>query len=292
MALRVISYSELDTMRQCPHKHQLSYIERWTTQQATMSALSKGTAWHATLEAHYRALMARQKGVTTGPSPTDAAAAVIAELPGELATLIEWMYSGHLEHWGLDDQWQILGVEHNAQVRLPTPAGGNSAFILKIKVDVVIKDRRRGNIYVVDHKSGKDLPKAKMLELDDQFGLYVWGLQRLGKKVFGCMYNAARTYRTKEAQPLNLRFDRIPLYRTPAELKMIATEAYLTAQARYRQQADCERRGIDAPRHTNTQTCNWRCDYVEACLFGRKTNPRDERQFLRDKSFTQDFSRH
>jgi hypothetical protein len=131
---------------------------------------------------------------------------------------------------------------------------------------------------------------------DDQFGLYVWGLRQLGKRVFGCVYNAARTLRLQEdikvpgKTPLDQRFDRIPLYRTDKELDRIAIEAYLMAYSRYRQQADVIRLGTDSPRHTDTERCSWRCDFKEACLAGRKGL--DMRQFLRDQGFVQDFSRH
>jgi hypothetical protein len=301
MPLRIVSYSELDTAKQCPLKHQLSYVERWTKPQASMSALAKGTSWHKVLETHYNTIRGWQHdGNLTSESLLalcrEAVEQELEDTPDELADLIWWMYDGYVAKWGTDPQWKILAVEHNCQVRLLTPRGTRSGFMLKMKIDLVVQEIRTGHIKVVDHKSGKDLPKAKAFELDDQFGLYVWGLRQLGKRVFSAEYDAARTLKLKEeiktpgTTPLDERFQRIPLYRTDKELTTIARETYQMASTRYREQAQAVRDGVDSPRHTDPDRCAWRCDYQEPCLAGRKGL--DLRQFLRDKKFVQDFSRH
>lgn len=303
MTIRIVSYSELDTMRQCPLKHELAYVHRYTKKQPPDSALSKGTMWHAVLEAHYRTIQAAQREdvADTAKLLKDcrlAAEQVLDNADPDLADLGWWMYDGFTSLYGTDEDWRILAVEHNATCRLLTPRGTRSGFYLKMKIDVVIKERRTGNIKVVDHKSGKDLPSKKSLDLDDQFGLYTWGLRQMGKKVFGQVYDAARTTRLKAdvqvpgTTPLDERYRRIPLYRTDKELTQVALEAYLSASARYRQQAEVNKLGIESPRHTNPQTCSWRCDFEEACLFGRKAGVGRTHQFLRDQGFVQDFTRH
>jgi hypothetical protein len=299
-SLRVVSFSELSTARQCPLKHELSYVERWSRPQPANSALYKGTYWHKALEAHYteirRAQQAKEK-----PDLDACRFAVeqaIDRADPEIAELIWWMYQGHVDLYGTDDSWRILAVEHSANVALPTPRGNNSRFVLKIKIDLIVRDlsTRTRNVLVVDHKSGKDLPNSKILELDDQFGLYTWGVQRLGHKVFGQLYNAARTLRTQAdlkdpgTQPLDERFRRIPMYRTAKELEQTAIEAYLTASARYRQQAEMKRQGLHSPRHTDPQVCAWKCDFLEPCMASRKGM--DLNRFLRDSGFTVDRTRH
>jgi hypothetical protein len=288
-------------MRRCAFKHQALYTERWSGKQTPMSALAKGTAWHSVMEEHYRVIqLAQQKNVPDSNKVLAACrrkvAALVNDMPEEMGELIWWMYDGYIGLYGCDWNWKILGVEHPAEVRLPTLTGGPSSFKLKVKIDLVVQERASGRIRVVDHKSGKDLPKEKALDLDDQFALYVWCLQRMGKSVFGATYNAARTYRLvsdlKEpgTTPLEERFQRVSLYRTEKELEIIASEAYLTALARYRQQAEVIRAGTDAPRTTDPTRCGWDCDIYQACLLGRKGL--DWRDHLRRTGFEQRFERH
>jgi len=322
---RVVSFSEADTAKQCPLKHQLSYVERWTSDPEVDSPLAKGTAWHLAHEWHYRTIKQHQdradelgEQVDERAVETDCRATVarvidtrIAPQSSELADLIDWMYQGHIHHYGIDPQWRVLAVEHAAQCRLPTSTGRPSGFVLKMKIDLIVAEGRgvRPPIWIVDAKSCRNLPKGKDHDFDDQFGLYTWGMRRLGKSVFGQIHSAARTERlVKEAkawraenvppepyvpgevQPMDQRFKRSRMYRTDVELDTLAVEMWQVMRTRYDQQRAATRAGIDSPRHTNPDTCSWRCPYTEPCLAGRKGV--DMRQYLRDKGFQQDFTRN
>lgn len=306
----VISFSELDSGRQCPHKHQLGYKERWTQAKDETSAAGRGTMWHQILDSHYTALM-------HGGGRREVDQAVAERIQGfrsvgkdpDVIDLLMWMYEGYLEKWGLDEEWQILKVEYKTVVPLRDARGRLSKFDLKMVIDLVVRDRRTGKVWIIDHKSHANLPKEKELELHDQFGLYTWGLGKLGHNVFGCIYNTARTKRnigdfpenireweikkangkTKAARPqpqgLDDRFDRYLMTRTDIEVTSIEQDALATAKFLYSNVNQGQR-------HTDPDTCRWRCDYTEACLLGRKTNPKRERQFLLDTGFVQDFRRH
>jgi hypothetical protein len=335
--IKTVSFSELTTARQCPLKHELAYVERWSKEPARDSPLTKGTLWHAVLEIHYNTIREFQQsgGFTIGNGVTGtlgtAAGRVerfLEDVDEDLADLIWWMYQGHVELYGADEGWKILAVEHNAVCRLPTASGRASQFELKIKIDLIVADitRRKAQIWVVDHKSGKNLPGKKELDLDDQFGLYTWGLRSMGRKVFGQIHSAARTTRNlgdfpekvdtwslkkaagekagakPKTQTLEERFQRTLMAKTDIELDSIAREAYQTARSRYAEQADIERarkraanqgkslQNIEPPRHTDTDTCRWKCDYTEQCLAGRKGI--EMRPFLYDVGFRQNFERH
>lgn len=300
-----ISFSELDAYRQCPKKHEYAYKERWQAP-TTGPALARGTLWHQVLESHYRFLMAWQQagkprampifGNDNVLEPTEVAlhsqAMVHLYHPksgkplSPHSELIEWMYAGHVEHYGLDNEWKIMAVEHAPVMWLPTPNGGRSRFRLKMKIDLVV--RWDGRLWIVDHKSGKDLPKDKELDLDDQFGLYTWGMRKLGKKVFGSVHSSARTQKNKDQskhpQPLPERFARKRLYRTDIELDNIAVDAYKSARRAWTTKLG------EAERQTNPDTCRWRCDFTEPCLLSRKGG--DDRDMLRSIGFIQNFERH
>lgn len=309
--LIVVSPSELDTMRQCPLKHKLLYHERWTVRDRPEShALSFGTLWHKLTEGHYRAIEDQQRKAHEGAgswrafdrdTARDRARASVDEvLAGvedeEVADRLRWMYEGHLAAYGLDDDWQIMAVEHSAEVDLPAPEGFDPEirFRMKMKMDTVIKWDDR--IWVVDRKSCKNLPHNLELDLDDQFGLYIWGMRQLGLKVFGAVHDAARKVRlkTKEA-PLDERFKRSPLSRTDKELDRIALEAWQTAYERYstiQRVVDMRRKGIniDVPRSPNPSQCSWKCDFTEPCIAGRRGA--SMRDYISRKGFVRDYSRH
>lgn len=334
VTLKIVSFSELGCARQCPMKHQLAYVERWSKEPPRDSPLTKGTLWHAVLEVHYNVIRRhQQEGRATPVSKILGECALAVEMfledaDPELAELIWWMYQGHVELYGSDEGWKILAVEHNAECRLPLPSGRASQFGLKIKIDLIVADvtRSKAQIWIVDHKSGRNLPKRKDLDLDDQFGLYTWGLRSMGKKVFGQIHSAARTTRNlgdfpanvelwaakkaagdkpgakPKTQTLEERFHRTPMARTDIELDTIAREAYRTARNRYRDQAEIERarklaankgqslQTIEPDRHTDPETCSWKCDFTEQCLAGRKGLAM--RPFLHDVGFRQNFERH
>lgn len=300
-----VSYSELDTFRQCPFKHHLAYMERWSRHDPTgMGALNKGTLWHLVLEAHYNTLRVSLNQEACKASVNNVLwDAAENGTPDELIQLIEWMYEGYVSHWWQRDQdWQVLAVEHTALIPLYTLEGRRTHFRVKIKIDLVVewpKGSRR--VWIVDHKSHGDLPYQKDLDFEDQFGLYQQGLHRLGKNISGLIYNAARTKRNKgdiyqpgdpewkttmKPQTLEERHMRHMMYRPEPELLMIEQDALATCQTMY---GKANRR----ERHVNGDTCNWRCDFTEACLLGRRTgNNARTLEMLQETGFRQDFIRH
>lgn len=283
--IRDVSSSELDALRQCPHKHALAFRDRWAPPRMS-PALEKGSLMHSVLETHYKALK-------DGAGLDDAYKKIVPLLhdkegnQSETQQLVTWMYEGYLDYYGIDKEWEIVAVEHEAQVMLPEGwSGRKSQFRLNMKIDLVV--RWRGRLWLVDHKTGQNLPTDKELALADQFGLYCWGMNELDRRVHGVIYNALRTQRNKTVkQPMEERFARPLLYRTDTELKRIAVEAYQDFKAAYALKSE------EAPRHPNQDTCRWRCPFTEPCLAARKMKPDMgvfEHNMLRSMGYVQDFS--
>lgn len=282
-----ISWSEIDTYRQCPHKHDLTYRQRWTGR-TTSPSLQKGTLWHKVMEGHYRSLMERPGDLITARSEAERWWIEWGrEVDSEVAELVWWMYLGYIEMWGADEDWDIRGVEQKLEVPLMTAGTQKSRFDLKMQIDLIVRVKSMGNkLFIVDHKSGADLPGRKNLDMADQFSFYIWGMRQLGHPVFGGMWNAARTRKLKTREsPLDERFARPLLARTDHELTTVAREAYATARKAYAA-------GAIAERHPDADTCSWKCGFLEACLLGRKTDDRREREFLLDSGFVVDETRH
>lgn len=275
-----VSHSELDALRQCPHKHSLAFRQLWVPPKVSQ-ALGRGITWHKVMEMHYKAIKAgwtdtrRNKAIVKAIWDSD--------LDQEQMDLLAWMYDGYVERYGNDPDWEILGIEEQGRVLLPgvwRVGGEDVYFRLNFRLDLVVQTRYlKPKIWIVDHKSHKDLPKEKELDLDDQMGLYTWAKHMLDVPVFGVHYSTTRTYRHKEERPLDERFGRIPLFRNQTELNTIAWEA-----------AQHFARGYDyaeneAPRSPDSERCRWRCPFTEPCLAGRKGV--SEKGFLQSAGFRQ-----
>lgn len=287
----VVSYSELDTFRQCPLKHLWAYKQRWKKDPGEDSPLTKGSAWHLMMETHYGVLRTHPGALDEA---REAVLPLIADDPNR--DLLEWMYDGYVEHWGTDPDFKTLGLEIPFQVPLPTPEGKPSHYHIKGKIDRLMRSKRTGGLWIEDHKSCSNLPTEFELQLDDQFGLYTWVLRELGHPVMGSVHSAARTTRNvgdfpnppkgKRPQRLDQRFNRTYLNRTDRELDNIARDAYAAARNAY------PPKGKELPLYSSPdpRQCGWKCDYKEAHLMAREGI--DPKRALKTLGFEQNFERH
>jgi hypothetical protein len=294
----IVSYSELDTFRQCPLKHHLTYRMRWTKPTKEDSALARGSLWHLVMETHYGVIKTAQAGKRIPLSEERAvlteAARQVAKLlvdpvTGEVTDnqeLIAWMYDGHVEKWGIDRDWRIMGVEHQIITPLRDARGRRSRFHLKAKMDLVVMNWSDGGLWVVDHKSGANLPTAMDLEIDDQFGLYTWSMREVGKPVVGSIHSANRTKRNKGPMPIDTRLSRTYLNRGEAELTNLALDAYHAARAAYPTRPE-NRALYSSP---DPRNCGWKCDVKEPHLVMRTGRPVGE--VMVEYGFKIDRTRH
>lgn len=309
----VVSYSEIDTFRDCPLKHHLAYVQRWSKEPQPGTPLARGSLMHDVWAIHYQTIREHaawlvNDGLEFGTKAILELARTRIEESGafddsEDGELIQWMYEGYVAHYGVDPQWEIIAVEHKAELPLLTSkevaaradlaerAKPESVDILepvrfwvKVIIDLVVRDRRTGKLWIVDHKSAGDLEKDFDLELHDQFGIYTAALRAMGKKVLGSMYNGIRTKKLKgRAMVPDERFRRKSMYRTDIELDNLILDFRRAAEVAYRD---------DHPPYSspNPRQCSWKCDYRDAHIAGRKGIPIEAA--LRDFGFRQNRTRH
>lgn len=265
----IITYSELDTFRQCPLKHRWAYDLLMTKEQGVGSPLAKGSLWHAAMETYYyeRAL-GKNVEAAHNLAWTRHLLATNGEYISSDAELIKWMLDGYTEFYGRDDDWEILAVELSGM----TPLGGvygdsvpnsQAKIWLQYKIDLLVREISTGRIWIVDHKTASAFSQQVEIDLDDQFGLYTWALRQAGIKVFGFIRSDARTQRNKGPMKLEDRFRRVPTHRSEIELENIRVDALETARV-MRQ----ERGPRSAP---DPRQCGWKCDFLQAHLMFRKT---------------------
>ena len=299
-----VSSSEIDTYRQCRLKHQLSYIERWRTDEEH-EALARGTLFHSVMEAHYKQLKYFREDpagieffATREPQEIvrDMLVSVAPHLyeegtghQSERQELVEWIYRGYLTCYGLDTDWEIVAVE----LELDYPL--SDGYYLAGTADLIVRDKTAGGgLWIVDHKTCKDLPK-KDFDLEDQTAVYAYLLKRAGWDIRGAIYNHCRTYKLKTRDmEMDERFKRSITVRTDYELQTCAEEVLELMEEAYdnhgiraiRAEEATGSQMYDAPRSPNGDTCNWKCGFTEACIAGRKSGPERTRQFLEDTGFT------
>lgn len=279
-----ISFSSSDAYRQCALKHHLMYVERWRTKE-TPAALSRGTALHSLLEFHYRELAEittskqRQQSDAAILDPIRAAAVKkgLISTDDEEAELIAWMYDGYVDYYKVDSAWEILAVELDFEIPLYDRTGKKSRFVMIGKIDLIVRNRGTGKVFVVDHKTCSTLPTEKALDFDEQMAFYTIAARRLGHKVHGAIYSAIRSKKLKRDMTPADRFLRRPVTKTDFELKTVEHELVDTMEDAYR-----DRGGVDPPRSPDSDRCNWKCGLREACLAGRKSGPERMRAFMQD----------
>lgn len=299
----IVSYSELDTFRQCPLKHHILYGQRWTKPVKEGSALQKGSLYHAVMEEHMRVIKEYQDH-HNGRSPKEGAAeetelldqARMAVMPllwdpttgtqTDIQGLIQWMYEGWVSNFGTNPEWRIMGVEHQIITPLRDERGRRTRYHLKAKIDLVVKLRSTGGLWVIDHKSGANLPSDMDLEIDDQFGLYTWAMREMGRRITGTIHAANRTQRNKSFMPLETRMKLTYLNRDEQELKNLALDAYNVARAAHPpKSAPVIRYSSPDPRQ-----CGWKCDLKEPHLLMRRG--RKPSEVLREYGYKIDRTRH
>lgn len=313
--LQIVSYSELDTYRQCPLKHMLSYKERWKKPPKLGSPLARGSLWHLVMEVHYGTIMEHYQGIKRMVPKNKvqevldlAKSRVLTYLADEVTglqdadqVLIQWMYEGYVEKWGIDEEWEILAIEYSFIVPLPDADGNDSAYALKGKIDILARNRNTGLVWIWDHKSGKDLPTQMALEIDDQFGGYTWAMSKLGYTVGGSLHNGARTQQNQgdlatdeelaknkslKRQTLDQRMKRSFLNRSQEECDNLAYDAYAASMNAY----PPPERQLPLYSSPDIRQCGWKCDFKEVHLIAR--GGRDIHRVLLEFGFVQDFTRH
>lgn len=299
--LRPVSYSEIDTFRQCPLKWKLGYREGYRPV-VEKEAFRLGHIWHEIMQVHYGVIKEWQSdsvaedGFARSPRRHTDEESLLLELCAanvggvtdkvDVPTreLMEWAYAGYVEQHGCDPDWRIIAIE----VRGETPLADGGRGLVWI-IDLVVEDLDYGGIWIVDHKFPGDLATDTEIDLDDQLGLYWVGWtasgDELARRVNGAMLNEARkkrnqgdlpdaqrgTYKSNgklkgTPQTLDQRFRRSRTERSWAELIAIREDVkkVLTAMRLMEENGAL----YSSP---NPKQCAWKCDFKEPHIMARKT---------------------
>jgi hypothetical protein len=187
------SYSQLQTYIACP----LKYAHRYVNQLMPLSGddqehdLRYGRAIDAALNAYYKhgcCIEEAQEAFTTNYPESEYPAILPLWSQGKTFNNGLIALAAYAEHWQDDDQyWEVIGVQSSQR------SEEDSDSDRLVRIDLVIRDRRDGLIYGVDHKAtGKYLDKDFNAKFDphSQIRQYVDRLQRKYGQVGGFYINA------------------------------------------------------------------------------------------------------
>lgn len=194
-----LSYSQIATWKRCHKKWQYRYQDRLHPIE-TVYKMALGTYGHALLEAHYT-------GADLTAADNDQWGRLMAEQPDQLDPelyneLVElrqqaWRLMERYQDRYQDDPWEPLLAEEHFDVPLREPGGRRSGrYRLQGFLDLVVRDRATGQVWLVDHKfTGGGLDSYEDgLVLNDQANMYLWAARELmGVTPTGVIFNLVRT---------------------------------------------------------------------------------------------------
>jgi len=210
--LPMLRTSERGTFKRCRWKwwQEFEEVLKPTT---PVPPLRFGSLVHLALRDYYK------KGVKRGPHPAksfvkyyDAEIKAQGEFGfrvqdveedevwAEAGELGEAMLNHYVEHWGRDDEWEVLVTEQPFRQLVSHPVTHKPWFWYVGVIDLIIRNRITGKLHIVDHKTAKAI-MVQYLSLDSQatgywtYGLdwiYANGLLKKDERPAGMIYNHLR----------------------------------------------------------------------------------------------------
>ncbi len=186
-----LSQSKIKTYQRCPKQYEYRYIENLQPKVKPLP-MERGIWIHECLEAHYRGkswkkVLKRLEGSFLRLDAEEREE--YGDLPGEVRRIIR----GYLKYWD-DEDWEIIAVEVDFRIVL------EDGTVLKGRMDLVIRDNL--GVWVVEHKSNKNLPREGPRIPDPQTTLYNYGLRGMKLKGMGTIHNHIRTKAPNEPRVL------------------------------------------------------------------------------------------
>ena len=186
----VLTYSALNTFRNCPRKYKLRYLDHLRPQ-AQPDSLAFGSVIHEALERWYRL-----------PADSHRPLAILdfldATYPNRQANehekarwhLARAMMTGYARRYACEP-FDVLEIEKTfeGQIRNPDTGRQSQTFTMAGKVDGIV--RLDGEVYLAEHKTASSLTGDYLDRLwtDTQIALYSFYLRELGYPVVGVIYN-------------------------------------------------------------------------------------------------------
>ncbi len=188
-AIQLMTTSRLKVARSCQRQHDMMFRQGYRPTE-TAGPRRFGSLFHAGLEALWHAWLVGETW-----TDRDGAAALAGEADPFERAKAEELLRGYALRWA-DEPYDVLAVEQEFSVPMINPATGapSRTWRLAGKIDAIIRDRRDGRVFIVEHKTSSEqiTPGSeywKRLRMDGQVSIYYAGARALGHDVAGCLYD-------------------------------------------------------------------------------------------------------
>lgn len=196
-----ISHSQAEQFNQCEYKFKYATMDKLEPN-VRGEALQTGTNGHAFFEAFFKGIkeyMSIEEATMSGYLAMQEDNAKIAVRVMPLVT--KWVnnnWRGNLEH-----VWEVILVEETHRIELREL--GQFPFTM----DLIIKDKKTGQHYMVDHKFLGQFYSQEVIDLMPQMPKYIAAFEsKMGIKFAGAIYNmvCTRVNATEESLFRMVRF--------------------------------------------------------------------------------------
>ncbi len=195
----VLTYSALNTFRNCPRKYKHRYIDCLLPREKP-EAMSFGSVIHGAIELWYRS-DANDHCLWSVLDHVDQQFPMRAGDDDQKAAwhLARAMITGYAARYQSED-FEIVEVEKSfmGEIRNPDTNRPSQTFVMAGKADAIV--RRPDGMYLVEHKtaSSVDANYLDKLWTDTQIALYSFYLRQLGYPIVGVIYNVLLKSRLKQ----------------------------------------------------------------------------------------------
>lgn len=197
----VLTYSALNTFRNCPRKYKHRYIDNLRPRERA-EALSFGSVVHGAIELWYR--MVKQPNRMAVVLET-----IDQQFPERNVDFTQkshWhlarsMFTGYASHYATED-FEIVEVEKEfvGEIRNPDTGRQSQTFRIAGKVDAIV--RCHDGMYLLEHKTAASIDANYLDKLwtDTQIALYSFYLREMGYPIVGVIYNVLLKSRLKQGR--------------------------------------------------------------------------------------------
>lgn len=178
----IVTHSMLGTFKECPRKTLYKYADRLKPKIGPRP-LRRGSWIHTLLETHYSGgdwREAHDQLSLEYDQLFDEEKDVLGDMPVE----IDQIMRAYFWHYANDLDWEVIEVEFTIETELP------GVGLYRGRVDLLVQTPF--GLYVVDHKSHRNLPDISFRLRDAQSALYIWACRQLGYDVVGFIWNYIR----------------------------------------------------------------------------------------------------
>ena len=196
----VLTYSALNTFRNCPRKYKHRYIDNLRPR-AKVESLSFGSVIHSAIEIWYRSVNDANRLWKV----LDFIDRSFPERATDESQMANWhlaraIFTGYASRYPTED-FTIIEVEKTftGQIRNPDTGRCSQTFVMAGKADAIVK--RDDGMYLLEHKTAASIDGNYLDKLwtDTQIALYSYYLRELGYPIVGIIYNVLLKSRLKQS---------------------------------------------------------------------------------------------